>query len=139
LVCGEESFDDQELILLDVQPFQHLSSLEDFQVAHDIPVENNIEERESMDERLLKFLWRRGGGLDGFGGGPTELQLDTQESCHFKAQVEDKGGDMEALAPFLQSWSDASKAVDKQRMPLQLCIDSQAGSTRYEVSFGLRN
>jgi hypothetical protein len=35
-------------------------------------------------------------------------------------QMDDKGGE---ASPFFQSWSDASKAVDKQRM-LQLCIDS---------------
>jgi hypothetical protein len=132
-VCEESSLDDQALILLDVQPFQHLSSLEDFHVAH-IPVESSIEERESTDEQLLKFQWRRGGGLDGFGGGRTELQLDIQESSYYRAQMD--GREIGALVPFIQSCSDASKALDRQRMPLKLFIDAHklVVVTSYEVS-----
>jgi hypothetical protein len=60
-VCGYEFLDDQALIILDMQPFQHLGRLEDFYMAHDIPVENSIKKGESMNEQLLKFQWRRGG------------------------------------------------------------------------------
>jgi hypothetical protein len=46
------------------------------------PVENAL--KKGIDGRALKFLWRRGGGLDGFGGG-YRLQLDTEEACHHNA------------------------------------------------------
>lgn len=122
-VYEERSLDEQELILLDVQPLQHVSSVD------------SVEERESTVEQLLQFQWRRGGGLDGFGGGPTELQLDIQErSSYNKAQREDK--DAGALALFIRSCSDTSKASARQRMPLELFIDSHklVVATRYEVS-----
>jgi hypothetical protein len=131
-VFQEDSLDGQALIILDVQPFQHLSNLEEFQVMDHIPVANSFKERKSTHEQVLELEWRRGGGLDGFGGGPTELQLDVRERRFIREEM-----DRARMGETGHNYAaDARKASNRQRIPLNLCIDSHklVVATGYEVS-----